>query len=82
MAVSDRIREARAQSGLSMRQLAEKMTSAGLLTHATQVHRWESATGTPDPGQLVALSKALEQPVEWLLQDLIGSEPATATDAA
>lgn len=82
MAVSDRIREARALSGLSMRQLAEKMTEAGNLAHATQVHRWETATGDPDPEQLVALSRALDKPVEWLLQDLIDRDATPATDAA
>src|SRR3990167_11216464 len=62
--IGERIKQARAAAGFSLRELAEK---AGVVT-AMAISKYETGKSTPSSGVLLSLSKALGVPVEYFLR--------------
>lgn len=71
--LSENIKAARTSKGLSQEELAVKLSVV-----RQTVSKWERGLSVPDAGLLVALSEALEVPVNALLGDTI--EPSEPDD--
>lgn len=67
--VGDRILEARNEADLSQTELAEKVGSS-----TSTVGRWEAGEATISVPALLALSRSLEKPMCFFLQDLAGDQ--------
>ena len=64
MTISEKIKAARKNCGLTQEQLAEK-----LCVSRAAVAKWESGKGLPDVENLRALSKLLDVSIDYLLDD-------------
>ncbi len=61
--VAQRIREARADAGLTQEQLAAEVSVT-----PRAVGMWEGSARTPRMGHLAALARALDRPVEFFFE--------------
>jgi transcriptional regulator with XRE-family HTH domain len=66
-AIRARLRQARAELGLTQEQVAQEMAAHGLAMSRQTVSKWEAGKGSPNPRELAVLCTIYGVTADWVL---------------